>query len=43
VWGDGDVAFAVALALFSSCSIATLVAMTLPWLFQRFGADPAFG
>jgi magnesium transporter len=43
VWGEERVAFAVALALFASCSIATLVAMALPWLFQRFGADPAFG
>ena len=42
-WGDGRVAVAVALALFASCSIATLVAMALPWTFQRFGADPAFG
>jgi len=33
----------VALALFASCPIATLVAMALPWLFQRLGADPAFG
>jgi magnesium transporter len=43
VWGDGRVAIAVALALFSSCAIATLVAMTLPWALQRAGADPAFG
>ncbi len=43
VWGDGDVAIAVALALLASCSIATLVAMLLPWLFQRLGLDPAFG
>ena len=42
-WGDSGVAAAVALALFASCSIATLVAMALPWLFQRLGADPAFG
>ena len=42
-WGDGGVAAAVALALFASCSIATLVAMALPWLFQRLGLDPAFG
>jgi magnesium transporter len=42
-WGDGGVAAAVGLALFASCSIATLVAMALPWLFQRLGADPAFG
>lgn len=43
VWGDGRVAVAVALALLASCSIATVVAMTLPWAFQRIGADPAFG
>jgi magnesium transporter len=43
VWGDGSVALAVSLALLASCSIATLVAMLLPWLFQRLGVDPAFG
>jgi magnesium transporter len=42
-WGDADVALAVGLALFASCSIATVVAMTLPWAFQRLGTDPAFG
>jgi magnesium transporter len=42
-WGDTEVAIAVALALFASCSIATVVAMALPWLFQRRGMDPAFG
>jgi magnesium transporter len=42
-WGDEQVAVAVSLALLASCSIATLVAMTLPWLFQRAGIDPAFG
>jgi magnesium transporter len=42
-WGEADVALAVALALLAACSIATLVAMLLPWLFQRFGSDPAFG
>lgn len=43
VWGDADVAIAVALALLASCSIATLVALVLPATFQRLGADPAFG
>jgi magnesium transporter len=43
VWGDGRVAVAVALALLASCAIATLVAMALPWAFQRLGRDPAFG
>jgi magnesium transporter len=42
-WGDVDVALAVALALVASCSIATLVAMILPSIFQRLGRDPAFG
>jgi magnesium transporter len=42
-WADGDVVVAVALALFAACSTATLVAMALPWLFDRLGADPAFG
>ena len=42
-WGDVPVASAVALALLASCSIATIVAMVLPAIFQRFGGDPAFG
>ncbi len=42
-WGDVTVAVAVALALLASCSIATLVAMILPTIFQRLGRDPAFG
>jgi len=42
-WGDADVAVAVGIALIASCSIATAVAMLLPWSFQRLGRDPAFG
>jgi magnesium transporter len=42
-WGDGGMAVAVAMALFASCSVATLVAVTLPAIFQHFGRDPAFG
>lgn len=42
-WGESRVAIAVALALVASCSIATVVAVALPWLFQRLGSDPAFG
>lgn len=42
-WGDTAVAGSVALALFAASSIATLVAMALPWLISRTGADPAFG
>jgi magnesium transporter len=43
VWGDGRLAVAVALSLAMSCSIATVVAMALPWAFHRLGRDPAFG
>ena len=42
-WGEADVALAVALALFASASVATVIAMLLPWLLQRLGLDPAFG
>jgi magnesium transporter len=42
-WGEMDVAVAVSLALMSACSIASVVATTLPWLLQRFHLDPAFG
>jgi magnesium transporter len=43
IWGDGEVAVGVGLGLLAACSIATVVAMELPWLFQRLGVDPAFG
>jgi magnesium transporter len=42
-WGDSEVAIAVSLSLFVACSVATLIAMALPWAIQRFGKDPAFG
>jgi magnesium transporter len=40
---DPKVAVTVALAVLTSCSIATLVAMALPSLLHRAGRDPAFG
>jgi magnesium transporter len=46
VWtsmGDARVAVAVAVALLAACSVATLVAATLPWALARRGHDPAFG
>ena len=43
VWARCAVAAAVAIALLLSASIATLVAMTLPYLFTARGLDPAFG
>jgi magnesium transporter len=42
-WGDGEVAFAVSLSLLAACSVATVIAMTLPWVIRRLGKDPAFG
>jgi magnesium transporter len=42
-WGEPDVAAAVALSLLAACSIATVVAMGLPWLLHRLGRDPAYG
>ena len=43
LWGDAGVAASVALALGVSCSIATLVAMVLPYALARLGRDPAYG
>ncbi len=43
VWGSPSVAAAVALAVLAASSIATVVALGLPWLLQRLGRDPAFG
>ncbi|MFZ9668552.1 MAG: magnesium transporter [Solirubrobacterales bacterium] len=42
-WGDFRVALAVSIALFASSLASTLVAMVLPTVFARLGADPAFG
>jgi magnesium transporter len=42
-WGEADVALAVGLSVLGACSTATLAAMTLPWLLDTLGLDPAFG
>lgn len=42
-WGDGEVVVAVAVALLAACTVATIVAISLPILFHRLGVDPAFG
>lgn len=42
-WGDGEVAIAVSVSLLAACSVATLIAMALPWTIRRLGKDPAFG
>jgi magnesium transporter len=41
-WGRADVAAAVSLAVFAACSIASAVAMALPWTLKYFRQDPAF-
>jgi magnesium transporter len=43
LWGDARVAAAVGISLGISCSIATVVAMALPYGLARLGRDPAFG
>jgi magnesium transporter len=43
MWGDGRVALVVAVALLLSATIATAIAMTLPYVLDRRGLDPAFG
>lgn len=42
-WEDSRVALAVGISLAISCSIATIVAMALPYGLDRLGRDPAFG
>jgi magnesium transporter len=43
VTGETRVASIVSLALLASTSIATVVAVSLPSLMQRFDLDPDFG
>lgn len=33
----------VSVSLVAACTVATLIAMSLPWLVARLGRDPAFG
>jgi magnesium transporter len=42
-WGEGALATAVALSIFVACATASFVALSLPWLLNRLGIDPAFG
>lgn len=41
-WQRADVALAVSLALLAACSIASTVAMLLPWALRLVRQDPAF-
>jgi magnesium transporter len=42
-WGSGPVALVVGGSLLAACAVATLIAVSLPWVLHRSGADPAFG
>jgi magnesium transporter len=42
-WGDAALATAVSLSILAACATASFVALSLPWLFNRTGIDPAFG
>lgn len=43
MWTDNDVAATVAISIWAACTVATAVAMGLPWLLKALGQDPAFG
>ena len=46
VWlilGSADLALTLSLSLMAACTVATVVAMSLPWLMAKLGRDPAFG
>lgn len=43
LWFDHPVGLAVSASIWAASAVATSVAMTLPWLFSKFGIDPAFG
>jgi magnesium transporter len=46
VWlffGDARLAGTVALSLIIASAIASTIGISLPWLLQRFGTDPAYG
>lgn len=40
---DQAIAFAVSVAVVGASTVATLVALCLPWLLDKIGKDPAFG
>jgi magnesium transporter len=42
-WGDFGLALTVGASVFAAASTSTIVAMLLPWTFDGFSLDPAFG
>ena len=43
VLGSAAFALTLSLSLVAACAVATVVAMSLPWLMAKLGRDPAFG
>jgi magnesium transporter len=43
VFSSAELALTVSVSLMAACGVATVVAMSLPWLMSRLGRDPAFG
>lgn len=43
LWQDWQVALAVALSLLAAATIASAIALVLPWVINRMNKDPAFG
>lgn len=43
VLGSVPLAITVGLSLLGACTVASVVAMLLPWVMSRLGQDPAFG
>lgn len=41
-WGQAHVAGAVSLAVLAACSVASTLAMALPWILRSLRQDPAF-
>jgi magnesium transporter len=42
-WGAAGITPVLALSVVSTCAVATVIAILLPWLLSRLGVDPAFG
>ena len=43
MFDQSGLALAVAVALMSACTMASLIGLMLPWLLGRMGLDPAYG
>ena len=43
IMGSFALGLTLSLSLVAACGVATVVAMTLPWLMSRGGRDPAYG